>query len=69
MKFKLKKNKWYAWQMFTGYTEEKYHSPIKILDISQSMEADLLVLSFYNACLKQGSKDLRYELKILAHSA
>lgn len=66
-KVKLDIGKWYSWQMLPGYGWGAYFSPIKISEIQEKEENNLIELGFYNACYAQGVQGFYLTMKVLWH--
>ena len=69
VRFTLRENSWYAWQMLPGYGERHYVSPIKIRAVEPQKSGNSIIrVAFFNAGYASGAQGFQLDLKILART-
>ena len=64
--FTLEKDRWYAWEMLPGYTDNRYYSPIRVEKIQPLQTGrGIFELHFWNACYAEGVRDFSMRLMVL----
>lgn len=65
-RFTLEREKWYAWQMFPGYADFTYFSPIYVHEVvPRKTGKGVFTLKFHNAFYAQGVQHFESDLHTL----